>query len=232
MAYNFNPQFPFPWSSSNPYVGPGYGGGNGTLMPVAPSFNMNQMGTSVPTPPVPHPAAVPTPQNGGLPPTNLSVFNPMMRFNGAMYPYMNSGYQGNGNPNWNYGYPVHHQENPQAPCENQQSAMISTVPNVPVKSASVPQSVDQESKSEKKNEVSEDLVVKVTSILSNPEIMKCALETFKNSSPSSKKDEHLSGLSPMDPDPLLPSVQHCDTEYDSSDLETDIDNRTSPPANG
>ena len=123
MNYNFNSQFPFPWSSGNPYLSNGFPGSNNAAMqPINPS------GTQ---PPFSLQHAAGQAQAQGY---NCSgIIGPGVRFLTGLYPFGINGSFPTTNSypaNWNFSYNAI--QSPTEPPNQVQSPATVAVQSVPV----------------------------------------------------------------------------------------------------
>ena len=188
MNYNFNSQYPYaPWSSGNPYMPNGFTASNNAAIQI--------------------PAMLPALPSG--PGTFRPAIIPGVRFNGGMFgPYgMNGSFQsGNFPSNWTFSYNHDVSQFNQVPSTVPQTQGQSGLQVQPVTpNPSVPNSIDndigqtrngQSDITSKKSEaakpaevylgeISDAIAAKVTTLLTNPNILKNALSTLKNKQPVS-----------------------------------------------
>ena len=182
MNYNFNPQFPFAWSSGNPYIANGFAGASNNLTPAASQtpFSLTKA-----------PPAAATQMAEGY---NYSgIIGPgSVRFPTGVFPYgINSSFLTANNsfpPNWTFSFnslqahpdPRTHVQT-QAPVHAVQT--VQPVQQVPQNVCPVSSNIGSEINVGSGN-VSDDFVEKVSTLLSDPQVLKSALPKLKTVPPT------------------------------------------------
>ena len=170
MEFNYNSQYPFQWNSTVPFVANGFNQqGNIPVSTAAP----NQFIGQVPVTNGPNPPGF---NSSGVLPFNRSVF-PFGINNGAPI----------GSSNWNYGYNNFGTRFNNPPTQPPQTAI--TQPPQTAVNVSTDTQLNQSEKTKNMNnsnntmstaervteEITDEIALKVSSMLSNPDILKSAI---------------------------------------------------------
>ena len=232
MNYNFNAQFPFPWTTGNPYMANGLHPHPSSIPPSGgqSGFNIAQPGGATPNP--------------GF----CAPLLPGVRYLGAMYPYgMSGSFQSGTFPaNWNFNYntDVNHFNAIQShnaiqslqEGQNQQSGqLVVSTPVVhkqsqneaqkPMENDSGSLNVGDTTNSDKQSNVADDIAEKVSNLLhSDPNILKSALSKLSASSASVQNIDKQSprAMSTVHLSSSSNSVQDQLSKY-SSDTDTSLE---------
>ena len=216
MNYNFNSQFPFPWSLGNPFIG------NPSIQPsITPSAS--QTAFSLPQPPAQ--------MNQVFNCTGILQGPAGVRFRTGVFPYdINNGSYPTTNSfpsNWNFSYnTIQSHPDPQTHVQTPPSSVQQTVqpaqvpPNVPQLQNAMGPDITGNAQSVTNAAVSDEIVAKVSTLLSDPKILESALSKLKKVSSSAVKNDKVIDSSAVN----LSGTDNTEssmTKYDESDCESE-----------
>ena len=226
MNYNFSSQFPFPWSSTNPYMPNGFPGASNTT-PMQQTTSQTQFSI---------------PQPGGQPAQGYNcstIVGPGVRFPTGVYPYGMNGTFPTTNSfpaNWNFSYnavqsPVAQPSTPVQPVPLSQNVpQISMAGDITgnitnnghvmtdtsvAKTSSVSAGISS-------GGFTDQIVEKVSTLLSDPKILKSALSKLKNVSGPNASNDNVT-QSPVQLQSHTDSLQTMSNYLSDTDSSLDLE---------